>query len=87
MEPGRSTPRTKFFCNRLHWLRSQLEPNNIVVTKIESELQMADIMTKPLRAVKYEANRKLLMGWMAMTLSGKVYGSPCLVLASIEREC
>jgi len=37
MEPGRTTPRSKFYAVKYHWFPSHLKPNFIEIDKIESE--------------------------------------------------
>ena len=63
MEPGRVTPRSKHYAVRTHWFRSHLIPSRIEVTKIDTAVQRADILTKPLGRQQFEAIRKLLCGW------------------------
>jgi hypothetical protein len=63
LEPGRITPRSKFYAIKMHWFRSKLKPNKIIIKKIESNDQKADILTKGLRVIKFVANRLLLCGW------------------------
>lgn len=63
LEPGRVTPRSKFYAVKMHWFRSKLEPNNILVVKVESKKQKADILTKGLRKEMFQDNRLLLCGW------------------------
>lgn len=63
MEAGRITPRSKFYAIKLHWFRSKLKPNNMVVVKVETTKQKADILTKGLRKIKFKENRLLLCGW------------------------
>lgn len=63
LEPGRVTPRSKFYAVKMHWFRSQLQPNNIIVVKVATKDQKADIMTKGLRKEKFVNNRQLLCGW------------------------
>ena len=63
MEPGRFTPRSKFYAIRMHWFRSHLKPNRVTVEKIETSKQRADIMTKGLTKDTFETIRKLLCGW------------------------
>ena len=63
MEPGRFTPRSKFYAIRMHWFRSHLKPNRVTVEKIETSKQRADIMTKGLTKDTFETIRKLLSGW------------------------
>jgi hypothetical protein len=62
-EPGRHTPRSKFYALRLHWFRSWLKPNQIEIIFIGTKLQNADYLTKPLQSMPFAVNRKLSMGW------------------------
>jgi hypothetical protein len=63
LEPGRHTPRSKFYALRLHWFRSWLKPNEIEIIFISTKLQKADYLTKPLQSMPFAINRKLSMGW------------------------
>ena len=63
LEPGQSTPRSKFYDVKVHWFRSKLKPNAIVVEKIDTSIQQADMFTKALPIEAFERLRKLLMGW------------------------
>jgi hypothetical protein len=63
LEPGRHTPRSKFYALRLHWFRSWLKPNEIEIVFISTKLQKADYLTKPLESMPFAINRKLSMGW------------------------
>ena len=63
MEPGRMTPRSKFYAIKYHWFHSHLEPNKISVEKIAMDSQCADILTKGLTQATFENIRKLLCGW------------------------
>ena len=63
LEPGRSTPSSKFFNVKYHWFREQLKPNSIEVKKVSTDAQLADIFTKGLRGVKFKEMRRLLCGW------------------------
>ncbi|KAG7361168.1 hypothetical protein IV203_036268 [Nitzschia inconspicua] len=66
LEPGRITPRSKHYAVKLHWFRSKLDPDGphpIVIVKIATDLQRADIFTKGLSRVKFQAIRKQLCGW------------------------
>jgi hypothetical protein len=63
LEPGRHTPRSKFYALRLHWFRSWLKPNQIEIIFISTKLQKADYLTKPLQSMPFAVNRKLSMGW------------------------
>ena len=63
LEPGRVTPRSKHFAIKYHWFRSKLKPNSITISKIETKLQKADILTKGLTVSSFQSIRKLLCGW------------------------
>ncbi len=62
MEPGRMTPRSKFYDVKVHWFRSMLN-EHIRVGRVCTKLQVADIYTKPLPREDFERLRKLLCGW------------------------
>ena len=63
MELGRMTPRSKHCAVRTHWFRSHLIPNHVEIKHISTDIQRADILTKPLGQKRFEAIRKLLCGW------------------------
>jgi hypothetical protein len=63
MEPGRSTPTSKFFNVKYHWFREQLKPNSIEIVKVSSEEQLGDGFTKGLRTVLFRLTRFKLCGW------------------------
>ena len=63
MEPGRNTPRSKFYAIKHHWFRSWLKPKEIELEYIESKKQKADILTKSLPCADFERCRFLSCGW------------------------
>jgi hypothetical protein len=63
LEPGRQTPRSKFYAIKMHWFRSWLKPRDIEIEYINTVNQKADILTKSLSFASFEANRKLSHGW------------------------
>jgi hypothetical protein len=63
LDPGQHTPRSKFYDVKVHWFRSHLKPMKIVVQKIDTKIQLADIFTKPLPTEVFVHIRMLLMGW------------------------
>jgi hypothetical protein len=63
LEPGRHTPRSKFYALRLHWFRSWLQPREIEIVHVSTKDQKADYLTKPLTAQLFRTCRKLSMGW------------------------
>jgi hypothetical protein len=65
LDPGQSTPRSKFYNSKVHWFRSHLhdEESGIKVMKVDTEEQLADLFTKPLTREPFEKLRFMLMGW------------------------
>jgi len=63
LESGQMTPRSKHYAVKYHWFRSKLKPNDIIIQKIDTKDQKADILTKGLRKDLFERIRKLLCGW------------------------
>ena len=63
LEPPRMTLRSKHYALKYHWFRTQLKPNNIIIHAIDTSSQLADIFTKGLRCVLFEACRLKSMGW------------------------
>ena len=46
LDPGRHTPRSKFYALRLHWFRSWIQARSIKVQFIPTDKQKADFLTK-----------------------------------------
>jgi len=63
LEPGRHTPRLKFYAQKLHWFQSWLIPKQIEIQFIATEKQHADYLTKSMTPMLFKRNRKLSMGW------------------------
>ena len=63
LEPGRNTPRSKFYAIKLHWFQSWLKPREIEIIHCPTRDQKADYLTKPLGPTLFEACRLLSMGW------------------------
>ena len=60
----RIAPRTKHIAVKHHFFRSHVDPKNgLSISKIDTDLQKADVFTKGLSAEKFQALRKLLIGW------------------------
>jgi hypothetical protein len=58
------SPRTKHIAVKYHHFRTSIgEANGIVIEKIDTDKQKADIFTKGLSAEQHQAIRKLLLGW------------------------
>ena len=56
-------PRTKHINNKLHHFRWHVEKGDIVLQKISSDDQPADLLTKPLSEESFERHRRTIMGW------------------------
>ena len=63
LEMPRMTPRSKHYAVKYHWFRTHLEPNGIVIERVSSEENIADILTKGLLGEKFRTLRRLLCGW------------------------
>ena len=62
MEPGRITPRSKYYAVKTHWFRSHLS-ERLKIVKVDTTQQRADILTKGLTQATFENIQKLLCGW------------------------
>ena len=62
LEPGRTTPRSKFYDCKVHWFRSMLN-DDITVIRVDTKNQLADMHTKPLAKDEFMRLRKLVIGW------------------------
>ena len=65
MVPPRVILRSKHFAIKYHWFREFVQDpsQKIGLHKIDTQVQLTDILTKSLSKPKFEALRKLLMGW------------------------
>ena len=63
LEPPRMTPRSKHYGTKYHWFRDKLKQLNISLEKVDTQHQLADIMTKglPVGTLIFLCNK--LMGW------------------------
>jgi len=61
------TPRTKHVAIKYHWFRDHLNKNEdgstIVMKRIDTSMQRADIFTKGLQGIEFTRKREMLMGW------------------------
>jgi hypothetical protein len=57
------TPRMKWYAVKYHWFRTQLEPNGVELVKINTAIQKGDLFTKGFARLRFEALRRLLLGW------------------------
>ncbi len=62
--PVRMTPRTKHIAMKYHFFKRHInDKSSISLSKIDTNLQKADIFTKGLASQKFAEIRKLLCGW------------------------
>ena len=60
------TPRSKHYGTKYHWFRSHVgttEEGSLEVVKVDTKINIADIMTKGLPRLDFERLRYLLVGW------------------------
>ena len=62
LDPGQSTPRSKFYDSKVHWFRSHLS-SSMLVRKVDAKEQLGDLFTKPLARDAFQCLRGQLMGW------------------------
>ena len=64
LEPPRYTPRSKHYALKYHWFREHVyNDDSITLSKIDTKLQLADILTKSLGGNQFKILREKLMGW------------------------
>ena len=59
----KTRPRTKHISIKWHHFRDHVQSGEMTVHKVDTTLQWADFLTKPLTRVTFERLRKLVMGW------------------------
>jgi hypothetical protein len=62
-DPPRLTPRSKSIAVKYHWFREHLKQGEIEVKAIETKLQRANILTKPIAKTQFEEERLAVMGF------------------------
>lgn len=62
LDPGQQTPRSKHYDCRVHWFRSHLS-RDMIVDRVDTKMQLADLFTKPLPREPFQRLRKMLIGW------------------------
>ena len=62
-DPPKMTPRSKHIAIQYHWFCEHLSPGNIELRYIPTNIQKADILTKPLLQAQFEQCQLLVMGW------------------------
>jgi len=55
-------PRTKHIAVKYHFFREHIQNGNINIEPIDTSIQVADILTKPLPRPSFKSLRHLLMG-------------------------
>ena len=62
-DPCRMTPHSKHIVLRYHWFCEHLSSDTVVIESIDTDKQLADILTKPLLTQKHLLACKMTMGW------------------------
>jgi hypothetical protein len=62
-------PRTKHLCVRMHHFRERVRKKQITIQHVASELQMADLLTKPQPESLFVVQREMLLRWKKETKS------------------
>ena len=57
------TPRSKHYAIKYHWFREFIQSGEVVLDKVDTKVQLADLLTKSLTGEHFVRLRKLLMGW------------------------
>ena len=63
LEPQCMTSRSKYYAIKYHWFREFLTSKNIRLIKIDTKIQLADIITESLGRNRFKVLRHLLVGW------------------------
>jgi hypothetical protein len=62
-KPDQYCPQTKHIGIKWHHFRDAVKNGSVVVQKIDTTMQLADPLTKPLPQPRFELLHWLLMGW------------------------
>ena len=66
----KNRPRTKHIAVKYHHFREAVKSGILMVVRVDTTNQLADIFTKPLARVPLEHLRLRIMGWTAMLSHG-----------------
>ena len=59
----RMTPQSNHISVKYHWFCSWIDGTTAKVVAVDTDLQKADILTKPLGKNDFPMKRKMIMGW------------------------
>ena len=59
----RLTARTRYYLSQWHWFWSYYRSGAFTIMKVDTAVQKADFLSKPLPRDKFEKNRELVQGW------------------------
>ena len=68
----KNRPRTKHIAVKYHHFREAVKSKILMVERVDTTDQLADIFTKPLAKIPLEYLRKKIMGWTAMLSHGNM---------------
>ena len=63
LELPRYTPRSKHYAVKYHWFHDYVQRGEITLNKINSKMQLADLLTKSMSGEHFIKLHQLLMGW------------------------
>lgn len=75
-------PRTKHLCVRLHHFREHVRKKLITIQHIATDLQIADLLTKPQPKPLFVKQRQIIMGWPVVEYDAEVLVRNDSVIAS-----
>ena len=78
-------PRTRHISIKWHHFRDAVKNGSVVVQKIDTTLQLADPLTKPLPCPWFEQLRWLLMGWWSTLCFGALHSLQNMLSFSASR--
>ena len=68
----KNRPRTKHIAVKYHHFKDAVSEYILLVVRVDTTNQLADILTKPLARLPLEHLRKRIMGWTAMLSHGRL---------------
>ena len=84
-------PRTRHMCVKLHHFREFVKRKEVTIHKVQSKLQLADLLTKPQPKDLFESQRESIMLWQDEDKSAKELELPgkhlraCEIIESLAR--
>ena len=80
----KNRPRTKHIATKYHYFRESVKNGTLLVKRVETSHQLADIFTKALPKQSLEYLRHQIMGWTAILSRGHLETN---IFSSLTEEC